>query len=230
MSRRWVMALLVGASAQACGGDPTGAGTDRASGVALLNAMQPGTSVELTLDGEVFSIRAGAPARQVLTSAGPHRIQVRSVGSESTTSLAFSLSAGERRTFVVTPDEQAAAGVHAFSDSATTGVVPQPDAVKIRPVHAASGAEPMKLWLRRVGAPMDSSAGLLPVFRFEEGRAHAYAVRSPATYVITATSLSSGAVLAELEAPLAAGEVWTAVLTRATGGVSEFQIRLIPEL
>lgn len=192
--------------------------------LALLNALGSNESAQLILDGATLALPASGARTSQAIPAGNHRIEARGNTGTLLAYLDFTVADGTRRSAVI-----ARSGLDAISLLMTTDTASLPPAggAKIRVIHAVVGVEPMKAWLRPVGAAMDSSAGFVSPFLRGTGtnpEFPGYAVRSPGNYLVTGTSLATGAVLVEQSVQLAAGQVWSAVLAQTTAGALEFRM------
>ncbi|MEO5800379.1 MAG: hypothetical protein ABIZ70_06285 [Gemmatimonadales bacterium] len=189
---------------------------------ALLNALGADENTTLLLDGSTVSLPASGARSSRAIPAGAHRIEARGVGGNLMAALDFTVADGARRSTIIARSGPGAIALLMTTDTAS---LPPVGAAKVRVIHAVDGVEPMKAWLRLVGAPMDSSAGFVSPFLRGVGtnpEFPGYAVRGPGSYLVTGTSLATGEVLVEGTVPLAAGQVWSAVLGRTAAGALEF--------
>lgn len=191
---------------------------------AMLNALGADETAVLMLDGSPMTLPASGARSSQAIPAGSHRIEARGTTGTLLAYLDFTVADGTRRSTVI-----ARSGLDAISLLMTTDTASLPPAggAKIRVIHAVVGVPPMKAWLRLAGTPMDSSAGFVSPFVRGTGtnpEFPGYAVRPPGNYLVTGTSLETGAVLVEQSVQLAAGQVWSAVLAQTTAGALEFRM------
>ncbi len=214
------IALIACGTADITGGLPAGDAQ-----LAVLNALPDGAITTLTLDdGTVTMPATGTRISRVIT-AGSHRLEARIEGGQVVASAQFVLAEGARRTAIV---GGSAAG-HAVSliVAADTASAPLGDAIKVRVVHTVLSTPTLEAWMAPYGAAVDSSARLLSPFDYGvglSGEFPGYVVRPPGTYRFEVTNLATGAVQAELVATMAAGQVWSVILTRQADG----ELALIP--
>lgn len=192
--------------------------------LAVLNALETGETPRLTLDGTSFLLPASGARSSQAIPVGSHRIEARGATGTLMAFLDFTVADGARRSAVI-----ARSGLNAISLLMTTDTasLPPVGGAKLRVIHAVTGVEPMKAWLRLAGTPMDSSAGLLSPFVRGTGtnpEFPGYAVRGPGSYLVSGTSLATGQLLVEGTVQLAAGQVWSAVLAQTVAGNLEFRM------
>jgi hypothetical protein len=190
---------------------------------ALLNALDPTESATITLDGASISLPASGTRASRSIPAGSHRVEARGATGTLMSAIDFTVGDGTRRSTVIARTGTGAISLLMTTDTAS---LPPVGGIKIRVIHAVDGVEPMKAWLRLEGAPMDSSAWFVTPFNRGVGTNPdfpGYAVRPPGIYLVTGTSLATGEVLVETSITMAAGQVWSAVLTRTSAGTLEFR-------
>lgn len=193
--------------------------------LALLNAMDSDGSVTVLLDGSSLTLPANGARNSRSIPAGSHRMEARVASGTLMAALDFTVADGSRRSTVIA--RSGAAGAITLLMTTDTASLPPVGSAKIRLIHAVDGVEPMKAWLRLVGTAMDSGATFATPFNRGVGSNldfPGYAVRGPGSYLVSGTSLASGALLVEGAVQLAAGQVWSAVLARNSAGVLEFQM------
>ncbi|MES2305702.1 MAG: DUF4397 domain-containing protein [Gemmatimonadota bacterium] len=191
---------------------------------ALLNALGADESTTLSLDGATLSLPASGARSSRAIPAGTHRIEARGAAGNLVAALDFTVADGARRSTVIARSGPGAIALLMTTDTAS---LPPVGAAKVRVIHAVDGVEPMKAWLRLVGAPMDSSAGFVTPFIRGAGtnpEFPGYAVRGPGSYLVSGTSLATGEMLVEGTVQLSAGQVWSAVLARTAAGALEFKM------
>lgn len=220
--RRFPSVLLIGL-VTACGTvDPTGGLPAGDAQLAVINALPAGTVATLVLDDGAITLPPEGNRISRVIPAGSHRLEARAAGGRVLASANFAVAEGSRRTAIL--GGSVMGPVVSLVVGADTASLPLGDAAKVRVVHTVIGTPTLEAWLAPQGAVIDSSARLVSPFDYGVGLSGifpGYVVRPPGTYRVRITNLATGAVQAEQSVAMAAGQVWSVVLTRQADGELE---------